>query len=192
MKDIVKIQNELEMLGFLKSNGTQCRFVSLISNTPVVKIKAGAPWKKGELRKVSKKLGIINANYNTSVRTRIAAKLGISSNDVEYVNGETWFAHFKTEDNKSLPVGYNKNKPDNGETYIQYFPHSSENKYVDGTGNIVLDEQVEPFLYAENNRPDFKPVIININLKNIKELRASGIIMQADDIDEAKAILQID
>ena len=85
-KTIVQFVSELEMLGFLKTNGTACRFVSLTIKTPVVKIKVNNPWGAGEktkvgLYKVSRKMGLINVKYNAAVSRRIAEKLGV---EVEY------------------------------------------------------------------------------------------------------------
>jgi hypothetical protein len=185
-KQIVKIQSELEMLGFLKSNTTQCRFVSLLSDTPVVKIRKGNPFPG--LRKVSRKSGLINANYNTSVRRRIAETLGVELAETVYENGEVWYKHLTTEDGKALPVVVNKNK-DNGEHYLQFFTQKAESQYVMPDGTVVASEQVKPYLYKESERPDWKPTVIAVNLCNVKELRASGVIMQAEDVAEAEAAL---
>lgn len=192
-KTIVQITSELEMLGFIKSNGTQCRFVAIVSKTPVVKIRVGNPWNAGSktksgLYKVSRKLGIVNANYNTSVRRRLAANLGVELAEVEYENGTTWYRHETTVDGKPLPVVVHASK-DNGEHYLQYFPHKSENAYVNEAGEIVPDAEVEKWLYAETEREEFKPAVIVVNLKNVKEIRASGVIMEASDLDEAEKIL---
>jgi len=86
-KTIVTIGSHLEMVGFIKGNGTQCRFVSMVSETEP-KLRAGCPFKG--VVKVSRKRGMINANYNTAVRKRIAARLGVEIKDVEYQNGEVW------------------------------------------------------------------------------------------------------
>ena len=194
---IVSIASHLEMVGFIKSNGTQCRFVSMVSQTPVVKIKAGNPFHKvskgkvvGDCRlfKVSRKLGLINANYNTSVRNRIAEKLGVKLSEVEYENGEVWYQHVNTAEGKPLPLVQHKTKAD-GKYYLQYYPHKSANCYVDESGNIVPDEKVTPWLYAESERAEFKPVVIAVAVENIKELRASGVIMQAEDIEAAESAL---
>ena len=80
-KTIVQILDQLEMVGFIKSNGTQCRFVSLVSST-APKLRKGCPF--DGVRKVSRKNGIVNANFNTSVRNRIAEKLGVTLSEVEY------------------------------------------------------------------------------------------------------------
>jgi hypothetical protein len=193
-KIVVQVASELEMLGFLKANGTQCRFVGLLTKTPVVKIKVGNPWNAGKntesgLYKVSRKGGIINANYNTSVRRRVAEKLGVELKDVEYENGESKYVHLMTDDGKPLPVLVKKSNPNDGVYYLQYFPHKSKSVYVDEAGNVVPNATVEKWLYAESERPDFKPCVIAPKLANIKELRASGVIMDTPELDEIESLL---
>lgn len=185
-KTIVTIGSHLEMVGFIKSNGTQCRFVSMVSETEP-KLRAGCPF-KGVI-KISRKRGMINANYNTSVRTRIAALLGVDIKEVEYENGEVWYKHLQTVDGKALPIVVNKNTPDNGEFYLQYYPSASENVYRMPNGDSVAEETLEKWFYKRSERDNFKPVVIAIKVSNIKELRASGVIMQAEDLAEAEAAL---
>lgn len=184
-KTIVSISNHLEMVGFIKANGTQCRFVSMVSST-APKLKKGCPFVG--VRKVSKKNGIINANYNTSVRNRIAERLGVKLNEVEYENGEVWYRHLMTQDEKPLPLVVNKTKND-GKFYLQYFPHKATSKYVLPNGEEVKEEQLEQWFYAKSERPVFNPCVISINVENILELRASGVIMQTEDIEEAEQLL---
>lgn len=193
-KTIVEMTDTLEMVGFLKTNGTESRFVSLTSKTPVVDIKVGNPWKAGKktksgLYKVSKKIGIINANYNLSVRNRIAERLGVKLSEVEYENGEVWYQHLKTADGKNLPLVQHKDEAKQGDFYIQYYPHKSTNVYVDEAGEVIPDSVVEPYLYAKSERPDFKPTVIVVNLSNVRQLKASGVIINMPDFDEAEAIL---
>jgi len=190
--NVVKMVSQLEMLGFLKTNGTACRFVSMTSKTPVVKIRVGNPWGAGKskagLFKVSRKIGLINAKYNDSVRRKIAEKLGVAMSEVEFPAGETWYRHLETADGKALPVVVNKTKED-GKHYLQYFPHKSENAYVNEAGEIVPDETVKPWLYAESDRPDYKPAVIAVDLGNVMQLKASGVIIEMPDFDEAAAVL---
>lgn len=188
MNTTIKIISELEMLGFLKTNGTACRFVALTSETPVVKIKVGQPF--GPLTKISRKIGIINANYNTSVRRRLAAETGVELSEVEYQNGEVWFKHQTTVEGKPLPVVVNKAKED-GKHYLLYFPHRSHSVYVNQTGEVVPTEAVKPWLYKESPKASFKPATISINLANVKELKASGVVMQAEDFEAAEAALAV-
>lgn len=184
-KTIVTIGSPLEMVGFIKGNGTQCRFVSMVSET-VPKLRAGSPFKG--VVKVSRKRGMINVNYNTAVRKRIAANLGVELKEVEYENGGVWYKHLQTVDAKALPLVVNKNKPDNGEFYLQYYPTSAESVFQLPNGDYVTDEQIKPWL-PKVDRESFKPVVISIKIANIKELRASGVIMQAEDLAEAEAAL---
>lgn len=174
------------MVGFLKTNATNCRFVSILTETEP-KLRKGSPF-KGVL-KVSRKRGMINANYNTAVRKRIAEKLGVEIKQVEYENGEVWYKHLETVDHKALPLVVNKNTPENGEFYLQYYPTSSENAYRMPNGDTVTDEQLKPWFYKQSERAEFKPVVISIKVSNIKRLAASGVIMQAEDLAEAEAAL---
>lgn len=187
-KTIVTIDSELEMLGFLKANGTSCRFVSMLLVTPVKNIKAGCPYKG--VMKYSRKNGLINRNYNTACRNGIAEVLGVDAKSVEYTNGESWMKHLETADGKALPVCVNKKTPDDGKYYLQYFPMSSENVYQMPDGTPVSYEDLKQWFY-ERNESSFKPLTIAPLLSNIKELRASGVIMQTSDVDEAKQVMEI-
>jgi len=194
---VVSMISELEILGFIKTNGTACRFVSILSKTPVVKIKAGNPWgagakSKNGLYKVSRKIGIVNANYNTSVRNRLATQLGVQLGEVEYENGEVWYEHLKTVDGKNLPLVQHKDETKrNGQYYLQYFPQTekSRNSYVNEAVETVPDEMVKPWLYKESERPEFKPCVIAVNLRNIYCLRASGVIVEMPEMGEIESAL---
>lgn len=180
---IINITSTLEMVGFLKTNGTSCRFVSLLSVT-VPKLKKTCPYPG--VKKVSQKVGLVNANYNTSVRRRIAEKLGVELKDATYENGNVWYQHLTQDDGKPLPVVVNKTKND-GKHYLQFFPHKSNSHYIGENGEKIADELIEPHLYARSETPDFKPCVIAIALDNVKELKASGIIIHAEDYETAAA-----
>ena len=192
MSNVVKMLNHLEMVGFIRTNGTACRFVSLTCSTDPKLLKkhrtTKAPCPFVGVRKVSRKIGLLNANYNTSVRRRIAEKLGVELPEVEYVNGEVWYKHELTSDGKNLPLVVHKEKND-GKYYLQYFPHKSENKYVDGTGMEIAEADLEAYLPAKSERPDFKPCVIAIGIENVLELRASGIVIEMPEFAEAEKLL---
>lgn len=185
-KTIVQFTSELEMLGFLKSNGTACRFVSMVIDTPVTNMRKASPFKG--VRKVSRKMGIINANYNMAVRRRIAERLGVKLKEIEYTNGKVWYKHLTTKDGKSLPVVVNATK-ETGKHYLQYFPHKSSHQYVMPNGDIVAEEKIKPWLYKESDRPNFKPAVISVDLANILQLKCSGVVIEMPDFEEAEAIL---
>lgn len=200
-KTIIQLSNEAEMAGFIKANGTACRFVSMLSKTPVTKMSVKNPWHKlkdgkvvGEcgLFKLSRKTGIINANYNSSVRRRIAERLGVTFSEVEYENGEVYYEHLMTlgDSPKALPLVQHANPDRRNGLMLQYFPHKSTNCYVDAAGNIVPDEQVKKYLYAEAARVPYKPTVIAIYLRNITQLSASGVLMVAEDYEEAEQALE--
>ena len=184
----VKISHHLEMVGFIRTNGTACRFVSMVTETES-KLKSGCPY-KGVL-KVSRKNGLINRNYNNAVCKAVAAKLGVAVESVEYVAGETWYRHEVTGDGKSLPLVVNKKKND-GKFYLQYYPMSSTNAYRLPNGDTIDESVLEPWFYARSEKSEFKPIVIAVAVENIKELRASGVIMQASDLDVAVATLSAD
>jgi hypothetical protein len=197
-KTIVEISNEMELAGFIKANGTQCRFVSMVSKTPVTKMKVSNPFhtiKSGKvvgpvgLWKVSRKTGIINANYVNSVRNRIAEKLGVSVAQVDYEAGEVYYEHLQTADGKNLPLVQHKDETKRKGLLLQYYPHKSENCYVNAAGEIVPDAEVEKYLHAQSERSEFKPAVIGIYLSNIKRLTASGVVVETGDYDEAAASL---
>ena len=196
-EQVVSMIDRLEMLGFLKTNGTACRFVAITTKTPVVKIKAGNPWKAGMatesgLYKVSRKIGIVNANYVASVARRIAEHLGVKPAEVEYEAGQTWYEHLLTGDGKALPVVQHKDEAKRGgEFYLQYFPQTdkSENVYVNEAGEPVSDAEVKPWLYAESRRSEFKPAVIAVKLSNIHRLKASGVVIEMPELDEVQSVL---
>lgn len=201
-KLVVSMTNELEMLGFLKTNGTQCRFVAMTTRTPVVKMRVSNPFhtiKSGKvvgevgLWKVSRKIGIINADYNTSVCRRIAEKLGVKLGEVEYENGEVWYQHFMTNDNPPRPLCVVRHKDESEYqkkgALLQYFPQKSTNAYANGAMEPVAYEVVEPYLYAESARPDYKPSVISVYLRNIRQLKASGVVIEMPDLEEVDALL---
>lgn len=174
------------MLGFLKANGTSCQFVSILTDTSVKNVRAACPFKAG-LRKVSRRIGIINANYNDSVCRRVAEKLGVAPKEVEVEAGPIWYRHLMTDDNKALPVVVNKNKND-GKHYLQFFAHKTESKYFLANGDEIPVSQVAPYFY-ERKHEDFKPNTIAVNLANVKELRASGVIIEMPDMEAAESLL---
>lgn len=181
----VKMIDTLEMVGFLKTNGTACRFVSLLIDT-APKLRKDCPFVG--VRKVASKIGLLNANYNTSVRRKIAEKLGVELSEVEYPNGEVWYEHLKTADGKNLPLVVNKTKQD-GKHYLQYFPHKSTHKYVTANGEEIKEAALEPYFYKQSERPEWKPCVISIDLANVRQLKASGVVIETPDFEEAAAIL---
>jgi hypothetical protein len=170
------MQTTQSVVEFLKANGTQCRFISLVSETKP-KLKPACPF--FGVVKVSRKRGIVNANFNTTVRRRLSEKLGVKLSEVEYENGEVWYRHVTTSDGKPLPLVVNKNVQTlsaDTEYYLQYFPTRSTNAYRMPNGDTVTEGQLKPWFYRQSERADYKPTVISIKVSNIKTLRASVVI----------------
>lgn len=187
------IQHYNEMLEFLRDGTTQCRFVSMKTRTEP-KIKASCPWKG--VYKLSRRNGLINANYNNSVQRRIAEKFNIPESSVTYIPGETWYVHEKRDD-KTLPVVVNKKDIDNPNAprYIQFFPHSSTNRYFDMYNAPLSEEQLKLYFYKRPEKEDCKPIVNVISLVNVLELKASGVILECpafDDLDRLFSTATID
>ncbi len=169
------MQTTQSVVEFLKANGTQCRFISLVSETKP-KLKPACPF--FGVVKVSRKRGVVNANYNTTVRRRLAARLGVPMREVDYQAGEVWYRHVTTADGKPLPLVVNKSVQTlsaDTEYYLQYFPTRSTNAYRMPNGDTVTEGQLKPWFYRQSERPDFKPTVISIKVSNIKKLRASVV-----------------
>lgn len=196
MKPVIENISALQLKGFLTSNGTACRFVSLTTKTAVVKIKTGNPFgqivKSGKLvgesklDKLSKKIGLINVDFVASVERKLAEAYKLPEKNVEYQPGKVWYHHVMTVDGKPLPLVKHAEKD---EFYLQYFPQKSESCYVNGQGEIVADETVKPWLYAESEKSEFKPAVITLKLSSVLRMAASGIILEMPGIDEAKDIM---
>lgn len=178
--------NSLELAGFIKKNGTQCRFISLVTSTEP-KLKVGHPYPG--IRKVSKHTGLVNVNYADAVARRVCAKVGLPDGTLTYTPKATWYHHLSTDDGKSLPLVEHSNPEKQGSLYLQFFPRNCESKYVLPNGDSVADSAIAPWLYAKSERPDFKPAVITIGLDNILQIKASGVIMTSDEADEAEKLL---
>jgi hypothetical protein len=181
----VRITDPLEMVGFIRTNGTQCQFVSMLTVT-APKLKKTCPWK--DVLKISRRNGLLNVNYNTSVRRRIAKALGVELSEATYENGETWYAHQMTEDGKPLPLVCHKTKND-GKFYVQYFPiRSSGTRYTTASGETIAGEKLEQYFYARKES-EYKPAVCCFAVENIKELHASKVIIKTDESEMAEANL---
>ncbi len=185
-KTVVEITNSLEMAGFIKANGTQCRFIALVTSTEP-KMRAGHPYPG--IRKVAKHRGLVNVNYADAVSRRICATIGVPEGTLQYFPKATWYHPLETVDGKALPLVEHSNPEKQGALYLQFFPRHCEHKYVLPNGDTVADSDVEKWLYAKSARPDYKPAVITIGLDNVKQIRASGVIMTTDELTEAEASL---
>lgn len=183
-KPIVSFQDVNAMAEFIRANGTACRFVSLLSETEP-KLRKDCPFKG--VKKITRTLALVNVDHAAACERGIAALLGVDAGSVDYTPGETWYRHEETQDGKHLPLCVHKEKPESG-FYLQYFPRSTSSAYRDSSGNEVSHDSLAPFFYARKET-EWKPQTRVVSLANIRELRASGIIAQAGDVESAEKAL---
>lgn len=181
---IVSFNSVSAMAEFIRSNGTQCRFVSLLSETEP-KLRKDCPFKG--VKKITRTLALVNVDHATACERGIAALLGVDAGSVDYVPGETWYRHEMDANGRSLPLCVHKEKPESG-FYLQFFPRRTESVYRDSSGNEVSHDSLAPFFYARKET-EWKPQTRVVSLANIRELRASGVIAQSGDVESAEKAL---
>lgn len=169
----VTLTNESEMVGFLKTIGTECQFVSMLTVTDPKMRTTGNPYKG--VQKVSRRNGLLNVNFTNAVERNIAESFGISPTQVEYNAGKTWYKHLTTTDGK--PLALCVHQKDETKYYLQYYPQKSETKYLMPDGTEIAEENLKPFLY-EREPNDFKPIVVVLALASIRELKAQKMIVE--------------
>lgn len=179
---IVRLESANAMAEFIRSNGTQCRFVSLVSETEP-KLKKSCPFQG--VRKITRTVALVNVDHAAACERGLAKALGVDS--VDYEPGETWYAHETDAKGNTLPLCFHPSKPESG-FYLQYFPRRTESVYRDASGNEVSHADLTSFFYARKEAQG-KPRTRVVSLANLRELRASGVIAQAGDIDAAEKAL---
>jgi hypothetical protein len=186
----IEIVGQLQLLGFLTTNGTGCRFVGIDYKTEIVPgkgIKVSHPF--GRIFKVSKFQGLVNADYAEAVRNRVAAMMEVDKSAIEkYELGKSSYVH----PFPSAPCVVAKaSNPNDGEYYLQYFPteDKTESVFVNDKGEVLDKGEVKKYLYAKGVRVAWKPAVVSLKLANITEMRASGLILSTEDADAAKEAL---
>jgi hypothetical protein len=179
LKKAIKISDPLELVGFLRANGTQCQFISMLTHTEA-DVNKSCPFKG--VVKVSRRNGLINMNYNTAVRKRMADAMGVPIEEVEYTNGKTWFKHETTDgtpEGKALPLCVHATKP-TGKFYLQYFPIQSSGTYfMDERGERIPVEALKPYFPKEREKSEFKPITCVFGVDSIKQMHVAGVIIES-------------
>lgn len=166
------------MVDFIKSIGTECRFVSMLTETEVKMRKTGNPF-VGAV-KVSRRNGLVNVNYVESVKRKLTEMTGEKA---EYVAGSTWYVHDTTTEGKPLSLCIHKN--DGTRFYLQYFPHRTlgQNEYFHNGRKLTATEvEMMKTFIAPDTRPEYKPTVITLAIDSIRELRARRVKMLNDTV----------
>jgi len=180
MKDIVKIENKHELIGFLRALGTECRFITLDTETLVENMpKKGNPY-VGTV-KIARKNGIVNMDYVTAVEKRFAEQHGMKASEVTYTPGKIWYKHCQTVDGKPLCLCEGNTINTQGKNYLQFFPlrDLGETIYVHPTLGKLNKQQIadmEGRFYAKNSAP-YKPTVITLGIDSIRSVTFRKIKM---------------
>ncbi len=170
------LTTQSQLIQFLRNLGSQCQFVSLLTNTEPKMRKTGNPYVG--VRKISRRNGLLNINYADSVSRKIAVKVGLPENQVEYIPKATWYMH--EDDGNGRPIALCRHQKDDTKYYLQYFPVKSfDTTYVMPNGDIVPEENLKPFL-QESYQVDFKPAVITLGLDSIVEMKAKGMSIETN------------
>lgn len=180
-KTTVTIKNQTELVGFIRSIGTECQFVSMVTETEVKMRKTGNPF-VGAVKR-STRNGLLNVNYVAAVeRNMTEAAGGVKQ---EYVAGSTWYTHEMTDDGK--PLALCVHQKDNTKFYLQYFPHRTlgENTYYHN-GVLMTPEQVAKMktFITEKETSEFKPTVITLAMASIRQLKARKVTMNNNTISK--------
>jgi hypothetical protein len=173
MKDIVKIENRVELIGFLRALGTECRFITVDTETPVKNMpKTGNPY-WGTI-KIARRNGIVNMDYVTAVEKRFAEQHGLDKKDVTYTPGSVWYKHCQTEGGKALCLCEGNTVKTKGKYYLQFFPlrDIGETVYVHPTLGTLSKDQVKDMegrMYDRTKVP-FKPNVITLEIDSIRSV----------------------
>ncbi len=177
----VTFESKNEMVGYLKTLGTSSSFVSLETETEVKMRKTGNPF-VGTV-KVVKRTGLINVDFVSSVRRRMAEIQKVAFSETEYVAGTTWYKHVQTAEGKALPLCVHKD--DDRRFYLQYFPLRSHGEIYFLKGRQLSAEEVvqmETFI-TEKERKAFKPIVITLAIDSIRKMKARNITVLNETID---------
>lgn len=157
--------NNNELPSYLRSLGTECQFISLVTETEVKMRKTGNPF-VGTM-KVSHRNGLVNVNHQDRVNRRMTE----SGFEPSYVGGETWYVHETTTDGKVIPLC--QSKKDSSVKYLQFFPHRNLNtRYVLNGRELTSDEvtRMKSFI-PEKDWGEFKQPVITLKMESIKNIK---------------------
>lgn len=197
----IRIDNKAELIGFIRSIGNECRFVTVNTETEVSMPKGKPTGRKvpspktgkpinektpnpyhGTI-KVARRNGFVNANFVTAVEKRFAELSGIPQSDVTYTPGETWYIHCHAEDGSPLCLCEHKTEPER--KYMQFFPlrNLGETTYIHPTLGKLTEAQVKD-MYAnwvpEDENPEWKPRVIVLDMDSIRMITFRKVNMLND------------
>lgn len=170
----VKISHPIELVGFLRSIGTESRFVSLRTETVVKNLRGGKKNPFSGTVKVCRRNGLVNVNFEKSCERNLTE---LGQDPSTYQRGEVWYRHEMTEDNKPLPLCVHKTKTE--QFYLQYFPYRNLETSYFLNGRRLTDTEVEQMKSSmyDDNGEEWKPKVITLSVDSIREIKFRKIQM---------------
>jgi len=191
MKNItVKIEDKAELVGFLRTIGTACRFITVNTETVLVqpqgkptgrKIpspKTGNPINEKVANpyfgtvKIARRNGFVNADFVTAVEKRYAELNEIPVEDVTYTPGKTWYQHCHDENEKPLCLCEHQKDP--SRKYLQMFPlrNLGETTYWLNGEQLTKDQVNDMYdnWVTEDENPEWKPRCIVLAIDSIRAI----------------------
>lgn len=188
MNETIRIENVQELVGFIRTMGTECRFVTVHTETvmdmnqsrntgrKIVSPKSGNLINEKEANpyygtvKVATRNGFVNCNFVKAVEKRYAELMNIPVSEVEYTPGETHYVHCSTEEGKPLPLCENKKDPTR--KYLQFFPlrNLGETTYWLNGKQLTKDQVNDMYQnwVTEDENPEWKPRVIVLKMDSIR------------------------
>lgn len=151
-----------ELPNFLRHLGTECRFITMLTEVEVEMRKTGNPF-LGTIKR-SRRNGLVNVHFSNGVRRRMMEK-GVNPDN--HVPGSTWYIHEHTNDGKPLPLC--QSKKDNSVKYLQYYPHRSfDNEYIlNGVPLTPKEIELMKTFIPPVKGNEFKPLVITLKMSSI-------------------------
>ena len=197
----VKIKNKNELIEFLKTIGTETRFITADTETVVEMNKGRLTGRKVKSPKTGKDInekepnpyygtvkvarrnGFVNANFVKAVEKRYAEMFGLDVKDVEYTPGETHYIHCSTDDGKPLCLCENKKDPNR--KYMQFFPlrNLGETVYIHPTLGRLDKNQISDMYknwVIEKEQEEWKPRVIVLAIDSIRSITFRQVKMLND------------
>ena len=171
MNNLPTRQIPVEILpSYLRTLGTECRFISMVTEVEVEARKTNNPF-VGAVKR-SRRNGLVNVNFVKGVIRRMKES-GIEQ--PVYVPGKTWYIHEHDDNGNALALC--QSKKDNNKKYLQYFPWKSYDNTYYHNGVQLTDKEVQvlkTFIPPVSAKP-FKRSVITLSMDSILKVTFRNI-----------------
>ena len=164
---------------YLRTIGTECRFISMVTEVEVDCRKTNNPF-VGAVKR-SRRNGLVNVNFVRGVLRRMKES-GIEQ--PVYVPGKTWYIHEHDDNGNALALC--QSKKDSNKKYLQYFPWRSYDNTYYHNGVQLTDKEVQvlkTFIPPITPKP-FKRSVITLSMDSILKVTFRNINTEVLNLDK--------